>query len=450
MEERRTILDKLMQMRFLVLAFLLHLVVFILLASVVVFQGFNPKKIFESTTLISGDGMGQPPPPPPPRPTEEKQYEVNIDQASPASLLMKEVVSTLQPNSTFSLPQFIPNTPTSGEGTESQALSPSDPKTFQKSDLTKIRDFTKGWVAQGTGQGGPRSMVADFTVFVGQLSSGNDSNAYMRNVPGQPVGTLGAGSLPNLMDMINAFSHGRIKARIQGRTIRLDSPELFAEKPPFVFLTGFNDFKLSDAEVKNLRQYLVMGGCIWGDSAIPGRGSIFDLAFRREMKRVIPDEDKQFAPLPSSHALFQSGFFPMKTPPSGLNYCQEPVEAISIDGVEVVVYTINGYGALWQVLFELPETNKISVKSTSATPRKGVPTQNAPSFNISQTSAQFDLESAKIDRIIMQKSEKSFYENRMLFFRNLNHASLLDSYKFGINVVAYLLTRYEAKLRTAN
>ena len=45
-----------------------------------------------------------------------------------------------------------------------------------------------------------------------------------------------------------------------------------------------------------------MGGAIWGDNALPGWGSRFDVAFRREMKRVVPDIE------PSEPELLRSAF----------------------------------------------------------------------------------------------------------------------------------------------
>ena len=86
----------------------------------------------------------------------------------------------------------------------------------------------------------------------------------------------------------------------------MGTDQLFTLKPPFVYLTGHKDFRLKDQEVKNLRDYLMLGGAIWADSALAGHRSRFDVAFRREMKRVFPDRD--FAPVKLNHDLFDMWF----------------------------------------------------------------------------------------------------------------------------------------------
>ena len=77
------------------------------------------------------------------------------------------------------------------------------------------------------------------------------------------------------------------------------------------------------------RTVRVEGGCIWGDSSLAGQRSRFDIAFRREMKRVIPDIDKPWKQLPATHPLFAKCYFPdVKDPPPGINFHHEPVYAL--------------------------------------------------------------------------------------------------------------------------
>ena len=76
---------------------------------------------------------------------------------------------------------------------------------------------------------------------------------------------------------------------------------------PLLIMTGHYDFEFTDAEVRNLRNYVHRGGVILASAA--GGLKPFDVAFRREMKRVLPDQ--QMIRLPPSHPVFQSGWNPI-------------------------------------------------------------------------------------------------------------------------------------------
>jgi hypothetical protein len=201
------------------------------------------------------------------------------------------------------------------------------------------------------------------------------------------------------------------------KAIKLDSDELFSVKPPFVFLTGTRDFRLTDKEVENLQKYIRLGGAVWGDSSVPGRFSRFDIAFRREMKRVIPDVDKDWEILPANHPIYTAdAYFPeVKEVPPGLNFYREPVYALKIYGEVAIIYTPNDYGDMWQV--GLNEQSQIDTRKDE----KG----------------QF----VAINDII--------WNNRETYLRNIAQGSLDLTYKFGTNVVLHLLTRWENKTRTA-
>jgi hypothetical protein len=202
------------------------------------------------------------------------------------------------------------------------------------------------------------------------------------------------------------------------KAIKLDSQELFSVKPPFIFMTGSKDFRLTDAEVENLRKYVRLGGAIWGDSSVPGRNSRFDLAFRREMKRVIPDKDKDWEELPKNHPLFDArqAYFPeVIAVPPGINFYKEPVYALKIYGEVAIIYTANDYGDMWQIGL-LPD--------------------------------------GKVD---MGRNEKGqlvalnevIWSNRNIYLRNISEPSLDLTYKFGTNLVLHLLTRWDAKVKSA-
>ncbi len=180
---------------------------------------------------------------------------------------------------------------------------------------SQIKAFTGGWgKGQGSGQG-LRSREFEFTAYIGQYQGGN-WNSTIRVVQNR----IETGSLPNLLYLMSAWSKDKIKTNYKNvKALKLDNrDEIMSIKPPFIFMTGTRDFKLTDKEVQTLQEYVRLGGCIWGDSSLPGLRSRFDIAFRREMKRVIPDVDKEFEPLPNNHPIFTQTYFPeIKEVPPG-------------------------------------------------------------------------------------------------------------------------------------
>jgi hypothetical protein len=278
---------------------------------------------------------------------------------------------------------------------------------------SQIKAFTGGW-GKGQGSGvGTRSREFEFTAYIGQYSGGN-WNSTVRISAGKQIET---GSLPNLLYLMSAWSKDKIKTNYKNvQAIKLDSDEIFSVKPPFIFLTGTRDFKLTEKEVENLQKYVRMGGCIWGDSSLPGLRSRFDIAFKREMKRVIPDVDKNFEPLPANHPIFTEGYFAdIKEVPPGLNFYKEPVFAMKIYGEIAILYTANDYGDMWQV---------------------GLNQQG-----------QVDLRKDANDRYVAINPD--IYDRRDVYLRNIDPTALSACFKFGTNVVIHLLTRWESKVRTA-
>lgn len=83
------------------------------------------------------------------------------------------------------------------------------------------------------------------------------------------------------------------------RFVDLSGSEVFSY--PFLFLTGHGNVVFSDAEAGQLREYLVRGGFLFVDDDYG-----LDRAFRREMKKVFPEEE--FVELPFSHGIYRSHF----------------------------------------------------------------------------------------------------------------------------------------------
>jgi len=66
---------------------------------------------------------------------------------------------------------------------------------------------------------------------------------------------------------------------------------------PIVFMAGHGNVKFTPTEVERLRRYLYQGGLLWCDDDYG-----IDVAFRREMKRILPDAE--LTELPFRHPVF--------------------------------------------------------------------------------------------------------------------------------------------------
>ncbi len=185
--------------------------------------------------------------------------------------------------------------------------------------------------------------------------------------------------------------------------------------PPFVYFTGNDDFILNDAEVETLNEYVRRGGAIWGDCGFAGNRSKFDVAFRREIKRVIPDEDKPFKALPRNNTLFVRGddaYFDLPELPTGMQYYQAPVQIIEITpGVISVVLTKNAYG-------------------------------NFLRYDLTMVNNRFQM-GGEIGR---GRWVNRMWEYRDEFFRGLSDDSVMSSYSLGSNILVYMLGRWPSVL----
>jgi len=103
---------------------------------------------------------------------------------------------------------------------------------------------------------------------------------------------------------------------------------------PFLFACGHGNMKFTPSEVENLRRYLTSGGFLWVDDDFG-----IDPSFRREMKRVFPDDP--IVELPFTHPIFHQ----LYDMPAGLPKIHEhdggPARAFAIvhDGRLVVFYS---------------------------------------------------------------------------------------------------------------
>ncbi len=90
------------------------------------------------------------------------------------------------------------------------------------------------------------------------------------------------------------------------RYVEIGSENFFTY--PFVFLTGHGNIAFSETEIRRLRTYLENGGFLYADDDYG-----MDKAFRREIKKVFPDQD--LVELPFSYGLYHTPFeFPNGVP----------------------------------------------------------------------------------------------------------------------------------------
>jgi hypothetical protein len=135
------------------------------------------------------------------------------------------------------------------------------------------------------------------------------------------------------------------------KPLQLDGKELTSY--PFVYMTGHDNFELSETEVTALRQYLTAGGFLFADACC-GRKA-FDVAFRREMKRVLPQA--RLRTLDPAHPLYtihhkigEVNFSQAALVQAGLKNPSAPaLEAITVDGNLAVVYSPYDMGCGWEL-----------------------------------------------------------------------------------------------------
>jgi hypothetical protein len=216
---------------------------------------------------------------------------------------------------------------------------------------------------------------------------------------------------------MNEWSHGNLKGKVIPTPLDIGGPDLIAKMPPFIFFTGHKDFHLTPNEIENLQKYLQNGGAIWGDNALAGSGSRFDVAFKREMKLVIPDVDKNFSEVPLTHDIFARGWFPIDRVPEGMNYYAEPLQQIEVDGKLAVIYTPNDYSDLFWM--------RILPGDTEMGPF--LARQGFPLF-----------------------TNRMFWNYRDQFFRNFELPASLQAQQLGMNIIGFLLVRFDKDLMLSN
>ena len=120
-------------------------------------------------------------------------------------------------------------------------------------------------------------------------------------------------AIPQLARAVNKFT--MINAKVEDR-LQLDSRDLF--KAPFVYITANKGFNLTAQEVRNLREYMMMGGFVFAENGVPGLEYGPAEASLRKMFRDVLKKDARFQMLPYDHPIHHSFFdFDDGPPPGG-------------------------------------------------------------------------------------------------------------------------------------
>ncbi len=414
--------DRMFRSRFFAISALFHAFLITVLGTAVLMNHVPEPPDFtagegDGNGFVQGDPNVNTPPPPPTEqvkmdtPTPNNSNAMDVIAVDNAAMAPKLVMPTM------SAPVAI--TPSESKPKMAAAAPPRSSHELSANQAKRIRAFTGSW-AKGSGNrwggtGAVKDREFEFTAYLAKYSGGDWAST--NNIA--PTGEIWRGSLLNLISFVNTFSKGRIKASSQPVPLDLSKwdEEIAVKKPPFIFFTGHRDFKLTDKEVAALQEYVQSGGCIWGDSSLPGLRSRFDLAFRREMRRVIPDVDKDWEILKSDYPIYSKNpYYPeIKSPPPGINGYKEQIYALRYGGEVAIIYTPNDYGDMWRIALD---------------------------------------KDMKIDRTILERTratlkytDDSVLYRGDIYYRGLDVARVIDAYKFGTNIVIHLLTRWEDRIK---
>jgi hypothetical protein len=150
----------------------------------------------------------------------------------------------------------------------------------------------------------------------------------------------------NLLKTVKAS--GDMNVKFKRVSVDLETAELFSY--PFLYITGHDDFTWTGAETKKLRQYIKNGGFLLADSCC-GREA-FTNAFRREIKKVFPDNDLKR--LEAGHAAYNSRYkvrtvkytpYLAKLQPK---LSAPTLEGIAVEGATRVIFSPYDLGNGWE------------------------------------------------------------------------------------------------------
>jgi len=138
-----------------------------------------------------------------------------------------------------------------------------------------------------------------------------------------------------------------VEVQFKRENVDLRSIDAFAH--PILYMTGHKDFKLADEEVRNLQRYLSAGGVLVANACCGRKG--FDDAFRREIRRVLPDHPLERLPL--DHPVYRAVYPIQEVTYTPLVLHEHPglreptLEGISLENQLRVVYSPYGFVNGW-------------------------------------------------------------------------------------------------------
>ncbi len=123
-----------------------------------------------------------------------------------------------------------------------------------------------------------------------------------------------------------------IKTNPKYEFVDLSTGNIFAY--PFLFMTGHGNIVFSESDAKKLRTYLENGGFLYIDDDYG-----LDKAFRREIKKVFPDND--LLEIPFNHGLYKCKYDFGNGPPKTHEHDNKPSQGFGIffDGRLCLYYT---------------------------------------------------------------------------------------------------------------
>jgi hypothetical protein len=405
-------------------AFLFHLLIGLFSAAYIVLPAPPPPKPEDPVTILIPPMQGEEAPQ---RLNDTALTENQIENGTPSETVSIPIPTSGGPDSPLESMTHV-NTPTDFNlnlakaemkpGEVGSILEQTKGETIRQVDLLKTktedqrRDFYKKWYDHDGSSESKKTAV--FTVYVAKVE-GLNAQKLLQNEKG-----IDGGPLHNLMKIAEGWSHQTMKAKVSPDPLNLADETLIDRAPPFLFFSGSRDFKLTEKEVSNLQRYLAAGGAIWADNGLAGSGSRFDIAFRREMKRVVGHLN--FEVLPLEHPIFQGpkSLIQIGSIPEGMNYRQEPIEVIKIDGEIAVVYTPNNYTDMMRMVFQEP----LRFKGNQA--------------------LIFERNNDKNNTVA--STPLSLWRERETFFRNFQPGSSEQVFRLGTNLIFHLITRWQDRL----
>ncbi len=90
----------------------------------------------------------------------------------------------------------------------------------------------------------------------------------------------------NFLDFFRKITNFRTASQSESHGISALAKYPKGYAPPFVYMTGHNDIRVSDTDVRILREYLMGGGMLFADCGSPR----WDSSFRSFIRRVFPGE----------------------------------------------------------------------------------------------------------------------------------------------------------------